>query len=301
MQVPESSNEHADAVLVLGATGLVGSRVLRELRSADIPVVAVSRRPLSTDDPGLTWVRADVTDAEAVARIPGCARAISTLAIWLTADLAPALVESGVRRLVAFSSTSAVTKADATDEGERSLAARLSQGEAALHSFAPLMESTILRPTLIYGGAGDRNIERIAAQVQRFRVFPLIDRGRGQRQPVHADDLGVAAVAALFSPAAVGQTYDVAGGEVLTVRDMVTRTAEANGTRVHFLRVPRRTAEAGLRALGRLPRFPTVPSGALERMTRDLVFDTTRASEDFGYTPRSFEPPDYRTTATPGG
>ena len=237
---------------------------------------------------------ADVTDAEDVTRIPGCARAISTLAIWLTADLAPGLVESGVRQIVAFSSTSAVTKVDARDEGERLLAKALSDGEATLRSFRPRMETTLLRPTLIYGAAGDRNIERIAEHVRRFRVFPLVDRGRGLRQPVHAADLGAAAVAALLSPAAAGQTYDVAGGEVLTVREMVARTAAANGVRVYFLRVSRRSAEVALSALGGVPGFPRVPPGAIERMTRDLVFDTRRASADFDFAPREFEPPDYR-------
>lgn len=297
MHDPESSFESAEPVLLLGATGLVGSQALRELRAAGVPVIAVSRRPQPNADPGVTWVRADVSVPTEVARILGCSRAISTLAIWLTADIARTLSEAGVQRLVAFSSTSAVTKVGAGDAGERALAARLTDGEDVLRALAPRLETTVLRPTLIYGAPGDRNVERIAALVRKFRIFPLVDGGRGRRQPVHATDLGAAAVAALLSPKSPGQTYDVAGGEVLTVREMVARTAAANGVYVHFLRVPRRTAEAGLRVLGRIPRFPRVPAGALERMTLDLVFDNARASADFGFAPRRFDPPNYRSPA----
>lgn len=285
-----------DAVLVLGATGLVGTHVVRELRAAGIEVIAVSRRPPPTDDVGIRWIQADVTKAEDVARITGCPRAVSTLAIWLTADLAPTLADRGVRRLVAFSSSSAVTKVDATDEDERALAAALANGEKAIRALEPGIQTTIVRPTMIYGGPGDANVERIAAQVRRFHVFPLVGRGRGLRQPVHAADLGAAAIRALESAATEGRTYTLAGGEVLNVRDMVSRIAHTNGATVRFISVPIRPAQLALNLLSRLPRFRKVPAGALERLTHDLVFDNAEATVDFGYLPGPFDPPDYRVT-----
>ena len=272
---------------------MVGTHVVRELLTAGESVVAVSRRPPSFADRRVTWVKADVTRPTDLARIPGCTRAVSTLAIWLTASMAPVLTDRGVRRLVCFSSTSAVTKVDADDYAERELAASLTKGEDCVRSFEPGLLSTILRPTMIYGGHGDANVERIARQIRRFHVFPLVGRGDGLRQPVHAADLGAAAVAALGSSAAEGRTYALAGGEVLTVRTMVQRVAHANGAHVYLVRVPRRPAEQALRLLGSIPGFRKVPRGALERMTRDLIFDNGDATEDFAYHPRPFEPPNY--------
>lgn len=285
----------ADAILVLGASGLVGTHVVRELRTLGYQVVAVSRRPMNADDPLVRWVQADASRAADVARLPDCRRAVSTLGIWLTADVAPTLAAAGLERLVAFSSSSAVTKTDASDEGERQLAARLLAGEAAVLALAPGLQATVLRPTMIYGGSGDANVERIAGHLRRFHMFPLIGGGTGQRQPVHAADLGRAAVQALTTPGTEGKIYPVAGGEVLTVRRMIERIGAANEVQARFVRVPLRPAQRVLQELGRMPTFRRVPAGALERLTRDLVFDNASAAADFGYAPRAFEPPDYRS------
>lgn len=285
-----------EEILVLGATGLVGTHVVRELRHRGHRVIAISRRPRTSDDPAVRWVRVDANRPEDVATIPACERAVSTLAVWLTAQVAPDLASRGLERIVAFSSSSAVTKVDASDEGERQLAADLLAGEQRLFSLTPQLTTTILRPTMIYGGLGDANVERIAGQLRRFRVFPLVGDGSALRQPVHAADLGLAAVQALTTPTSEGQIYTVAGGETLTVKEMVRRVGAANGVRApRFVRMPLRPAEQTLRLMGRIPAFRRVPAGALERLSRDLAFDNGPAVSDFAYAPRRFSPPDYRT------
>jgi nucleoside-diphosphate-sugar epimerase len=282
-----------DEVLVLGGTGLVGSHVVAELRRREYPVLAVSRRPMPPEIPGVRWWQGDLGREEDVARLPVRPFVVSTLAIWLTAGVVRTLASGGTRRLVAFSSSSVMTKADASDDGERALAAMLLAGERTVLAVAPELQATVLRPTMIYGGAGDANVERIARQLRTMRVFPLVGGGSGRRQPVHAADLGRAAVQALESPRTAGKAYVLSGGETLTVRNMVQRVGEANGVRARFLHVPLRPAALTLRCLERLPHFRKVPAGALERMTRDLVFNDDEAARDFGYAPRAFEPPRY--------
>jgi nucleoside-diphosphate-sugar epimerase len=254
-------------------------------------VIAVSRsRPVEC----ARWHRADLTAAEDLANLPSIEHLISTVPIWMTAEVARSLAARGMRRVVAFSSTSAITKAHAGDEGERDLAAHLRAGEDALRRLEPEVKTTILRPTMIYGGGGDRNVERIARHLTRVPAFPLVGGGKGRRQPVHAEDLAQAAIDALTQDATAGRVYAVAGGEVLTVREMVKRVADAVDARVWFLPLPLPLAKAGLIAAGVAPRFRGVPPGALERMTKDLVFDHSDAIADFGYNPRPFSPPDYR-------
>jgi len=48
-------------VVMTGATGVVGGHVLPRLRAAGHEVVALSRRPPASKDPGVTWIAADVT------------------------------------------------------------------------------------------------------------------------------------------------------------------------------------------------------------------------------------------------
>lgn len=281
-------------ILVLGASSLVGRHVVDELRRRGFAVCAVSRGAGTGDRPGVRWVRADVTDPEARRGLPPVSTAVSTLPIWLTADLAPTLHEHGVQRLVAFSSSSAETKAGAADAGERALAARLVDGEERVRALAPGMASTILRPSMIYGGPGDANVERIAHLVRRFRAFPLFAGTTGRRQPVHAADLGTAAVDVMLADQTRERVYTVAGGETVTVRELVSRVAEANGVRVRFVVLPLRPVEWSVQQLTRLPRVRSVPAGAFARLSEDLVFDDPAAATDFGWAPRGFEPPDYR-------
>lgn len=275
---------------MLGATGLVGAHVVERLVATGHNVVAVSRHPPPTSSRFVMWHPADLTVSRDIDGLPDCEAAISTLAVWMTANVVQRL--NGLRRLVAFSSTSAITKADAHDRGERRLAARLLGAEASLRSLEPSASVTILRPTMIYGSRGDRNVERIADQLRRFPVFPLVGDGRGLRQPVHAQDLGTAAVAALDG-LPTGRSYTLAGAEVLTVRELVARVGESQGIKVRFLSVPLPLARLGLRAMGVLPGFRGVPAGALERMTQDLVFDNSTARAELEYAPRAFEPPTY--------
>lgn len=279
--------------MTLGSTGLVGRRLLQLLVSSGHAVQAVTRWSPTPSQGAVTWVQADVNIEGHVAALPPADVLISSVSVESTAAVARHLVRTGrLNRVVAFSSTSVITKADAAVPAERELAARLKAGEESLEALPA--EVTILRPTMIYGGRGDGNVERIASFVTKSPVFPLIGGGIGQRQPVHAADLADAAMSVLRQPTTAGRIYNVSGGEQLTVRELVTRTASANGTTVRFLNLPLPVARLGLRAVRLVvPRFSNVPAGALERMTRDLVFDHAPAAADFGYSPRPFEPPTY--------
>jgi nucleoside-diphosphate-sugar epimerase len=208
-----------------------------------------------------------------------------------TAQVVEQWSQSTSCRLVAFSSTSALTKSNSSEPSDREISALLSEGEARLRELHPSV--TILRPTMIYGGPGDRNVERVAQQLLKFPFFPLVGSGMGLRQPVHADDLATAAVLSAKSSLASGKTYNLAGSGVLPFRQMIQRIGAANNSAVRFVSIPLPAARTALRLLSPFPRFRGIPLGSLERMSQDLVFDISEARQDFGYAPRPFEPPTY--------
>ena len=283
----------ADAI-VLGASGPLGSYIIDALVAAGYCVTGVSRRPSPRALPsGVAWEIADLMRPDAVGVLPASSIMVSALPIWATVDVCKIACARGLSRLVAFSSTSAITKKQAASAADRELSKRLLEGEKALASLPRNVAVTVLRPTMIYSDRGDRNVQQIASQLRRISVFPLVGAGRGLRQPVHAQDLATAAVAALAADKSISRTYDLGGGEVLTFREMVARTARANELKVHFVRVPRVVARAGVRALGNRPQFRGITTGALERMSKDLVCDISMAGNDFKYSPRGFEPPSY--------
>jgi nucleoside-diphosphate-sugar epimerase len=283
----------ADRVTLLGATGQVERRILTQLLDSGIGVVAVSRQPRPAAMPrAVEWYRADLRKSGDLADVPSTGILISTVFVSLTADVVEALPRDELERVVAFSSTSAQTKVEATESEDRDVASRLRFGEQRLLDRE--LDVTILRPTMIYHGPGDQHVERIAWQLKHFPLFPLIGSGSGLRQPVHADDLATAAAKVVTIHPAVKGTYNVAGGEVLPFREMVSRVADANREVARFVSIPLPLARTTLRPLSPLPRFRGIPLGALERMSKDLVFDISDARIDFGYAPRPFEPPMYR-------
>lgn len=276
-------------VTLLGATGFVGQRILRDLIQQGAQVEAVSRQPRPAGLPSnIGWTQADLNDPNLVARIPWKETVISTVLISMTAQVVELWPSGTVHHLVAFSSTSALTKANASESVDRRVSTQLQNGEAHLRQLVP--QSTIIRPTMIYGGAGDRNVERVARQLKRFSLFPLIGSGLGLRQPVHVDDLATAAILASESTNTLSKTYNLGGAEILPFRDMIKKIARANNSTVRFVSIPLPVARTALLVLSPLPQFRGIPLGSLERMSQNLIFDITEATEDFDFSPRGFCP-----------
>jgi nucleoside-diphosphate-sugar epimerase len=131
--------------------------------------------------------------------------------------------------VVAFSSSSVLSKADSADPAERARMAAMAREEAALAAACagrglPLL---LLRPTLIYGCGLDRNVSLLADLARRFGAIPLAGQAAGLRQPVHADDLAALAVQALTAPAPVSLDSPACGGSTLSYREMARRIAAA--------------------------------------------------------------------------
>jgi nucleoside-diphosphate-sugar epimerase len=277
------------AVLVVGATSLVGRYLVPRLLAAGRAVEAVSRRPRAADD-GARWHALDVATAPA---LPAATAAVHLAPLWLAPPLVDALARGGMRRLVAFGSMSRFTKAHSPAPREQDVARRLAEAEQRLadacarHGIA----WTVFRPTLIYGGGADRSLSAIAAVARRFGAFPVAGAARGLRQPVHADDLARLCVAALERPAPPDRAYDVGGGTVLSYRAMVEEVCRASGA-ARVIGLPAPLVRIGFRAASLLPRYRAATAAMVDRMEQDLVADDAAARRDLGWAPRAFAYPD---------
>lgn len=281
----ENPQEHSPGndLLVAGATSLIGRFLLARARAAGLKPLALSRRGGD--------LQADLTKAATLAKaLPRISRMTSLAPIWLLPAALPVLADKGLARLVAFSSTSRFTKAASSIPEERAVADQLARAEDAVMAFCAErgIACTLLRPTLIYAEGEDQNISRLAGLIRRFGVLPLSGDGRGRRQPVHADDLAAAALAALDTPAAFNKAYDLPGGETLTYKEMCQRIFEALGRPPRILSAP--PAVWGAAFTLAKPFLPGATAAMGARMAEDLVFDAEPARRDFGYAPRDFRP-----------
>lgn len=273
---------------LLGATSLVGESLLQSLAVLHVRTVAYTRQPLVERGDGVEWRR--LPAAAMAAEEEPIALWVCVAPIWVLPRYFDLLRASGAKRVVALSSTSRFSKQDSADAAERSIVGRLVEGEAQLQEWAERngIEWVVLRPTLIYGRGRDRNICEMARFIRRFGFFPLFGTACGVRQPVHADDVAAACVAALTSPAAINRAYSISGGETLSYREMVRRVFAALGRPPRLLPLPLPVIALAIRLLHIFPRCRHWTATMAWRMNYDLQFDHADAARDLSYAPRPF-------------
>ncbi len=289
-------NADGGQTLVLGGTSLVGRFLVPMLVERGAAPCVLTRRsgagePRRGEGRDVArWIQADLTEPDRLAMIGSVQTVFSLSPIWLLPDALPALNALGATRLIAFSSTSRFTKAASTSPYERDVAAMLADGEARTIAFCEShgIGWTILRPTLIYAEGQDGNVSRLAGLIRRFGALPLAGGGEGLRQPVHAEDLAIGALAAISSGAASGCAYDLPGAETLTYRAMVERVFEGLGRRPRIVTIPPSLFKLALTLARPLLPGVTVQMGA--RIGEDLTFDPAPAQRDLSWAPRDFHP-----------
>jgi len=278
-------------ILVIGASGAVGGFLLTRLRAAGHELLALSRTARAPLD-GVQWLRGGLDDAFVAPAVESviCVGPLDQFVAWF--ERAPM---RSLRRVVALSSMSADSKRESLDAAERELAQRLAASEQRLarHCEASGIAWTVLRPTLIYGAGADRSLTPIARWSQRTRLFPRIAGATGLRQPVHADDVAAACVAAL-TDAASGRVLPLGGGERLSYAAMLERVRAGLG----FATVP---LPLRINLLRFVTRITGRGGGMVQRLTHDLVADNAAAHALLGWSPRVFNPgPEcWQTAAAP--
>jgi nucleoside-diphosphate-sugar epimerase len=285
--VDANSDTNEARSLVIGGTGVVGGFIVEHLlRRGERPfVLSRSKR----EAPGIEWLRGDLTEADSLT-FPTFTTLYCTADAVLLANALPKAFNPSLKRLVAFSSTSVMTKQDTEIAAEREGLKKLADAEQQITEACERhgVEWTILRPTLIYREGFDGNITPLSRLIRRFGFMPLVGGAPGLRQPVHAEDLAIGAIAAATSPAAINKFYSLPGAETISYREMIGRIFDGLG-------LPRRTVSVPP-LLWRMafvlanPLFPGANVAMGLRMMKDMTFDATPAVRDFGWNPRAFHP-----------
>src|SRR5689334_22497290 len=95
--------------LVIGGTGLVGGYIVALLKNRGERPLVLSR--IERTAPGIDWIRGDLTDPASL-RFPSVTTLYCTTDAALVAQAVPHLLNPSLRRVIAFSSTSVMTKLD---------------------------------------------------------------------------------------------------------------------------------------------------------------------------------------------
>ena len=201
-------------ILVLGATGKTGKRVVDRLTAAGRPVRAASRSGETRFDweNEATWAPAlDGVDAVYITYYPDLAFPGAADTVGRFADLA---VANGVRRLVLLSGRG--------EEGARQAEVRVENSGA---------DWTLVRCAFF-----DQNFEE--AFVDAVRSGRLAVPGGDTAEPfLDADDIADVVFAALTEDRHIGQLYELTGPRLLTFSDVAAELSTAVGHEVQYLSV----------------------------------------------------------------
>jgi NADH dehydrogenase len=285
-------------VLVTGAAGVMGARLVSRLRRAGHQVRALVLpgdklreriAPLGCE------IRAgDVSDSSTLAGL--CAgidtvyhlaaviiahdpRAFERINRQGTANVVAEAVRCGVEHLVYVSSASVIYPRR-TPYAESKLAA-----ERVVQAAAPGMAYTIVRPTLVYEQGGGQELMMFLDYLRRFPVVPFIGDGRAIKRPVWSEDVVDGLVRLAGNRSAWGKTYNFSGSEPISMRELARLLLLHLDRPRPLLPVPVAFCRAMAAALKLIQARPALTSSAIAGIINDADLDPSEAMHDLGYRP----------------
>jgi NADH dehydrogenase len=232
-------------VLLIGGSGFLGSHVAHLLCARGLRVTVPTRRrerakhllPLPTAE----VVEANVGEDAALAALCRGQDAIVNLVGILQsragtpygADFAQAHVDLP-RRIVAAARQAGVQRLlhvsalKASRDGPSAYLRSKADGEAAIREAGTALPWTIFQPSVVFG-PGDSFLNMFAGLARMFPILPLACPG-ARFQPVFVEDVGASVVGSLDEPAAFGQTYELCGPKVHTLKQLVEYVTEVIDT-----------------------------------------------------------------------
>jgi dihydroflavonol-4-reductase len=307
-------------LLVTGATGFIGSSLALEAQRQGFAVVALGQqrsaleysRQQELERAGLEVVIGAIQDARIVQRaVENCGAVIHLAAaqheanvpdsyfrevnVTGTGVLLDASRNAGVRRFV-YGSTIGVYGAASTELLDEEAPAlpeniygrtKLEAEQLVRSAHSEDFQTTIVRISETYG-PGDQRLLKLFRTI-KSGTFMMIGPGNNRRQVIHIRDLVSGLLLAATHPAAAGETFVLAGADVMTTREMVEHIAVALGRRAPRGRVPLLPFLAGAVAMEALLRpigiQPPLHRRRLDFFRKSFLFSTTKARTTLGFDP----------------
>ncbi len=228
-------------VLVTGATGFIGRRLVPALLDAGHDVRAMTRRPETYDGPGEP-VGADVMDPDSL----GPALDGADVAIYLVHSLDdPDFERKDAQAARNFSAAAAaaglqqIVYMGGLGDDDQDLSAHLrSRREVEGLLAADGVPVTVLRAAIVVGHGGIS--WEITRQLVKNLPAMVVPRWVGTRtQPIALDDVTRYLAGVVGREEALGRVFEIGGTEQLTYREMMQEAAEAmNGRTIPIVVLP---------------------------------------------------------------
>ena len=280
----------AQHILVIGATGFTGARVLEALaqQSPQPKVTCLVREgtlpPHPPEGMMFTIARGTLDSADdldtAMLGKDGLIY-VASLGFGHAETVVAACEKAKLKKCVFTSTTALFTKLNASSKTVR-IAAEKTITDSKLNW-------VIIRPTMIFGRKGDRNMERLVRFLKYIPVLFVPGGGKAMQQPVFVDDVAQALVKSYFSKNACKKAYNISGKTTLSFKEVVRITGKLLKKKVFVISLPLKPCRLLLRFYEKLTSKPYLKEEQLLRLNENKAFNHVDAAKDFGFTPHSFE------------
>jgi NADH dehydrogenase len=253
-------------VTVFGGSGFLGRHIVWALAADGWRIRVAVRKPhlaqflVPMGRVGqIQIVKTNVRDREQMrAALQGASAAINLVGVLIPSgkqsfdalhmdacdDLAELADEMGLGRLLHISALGA------SEDGPARYFRTKATGEATTRTHFP--PATILRLAAVFGPE-DNLFNRFAALARYAPVLPLFGGGQTRFQPVFAGDVAQAVVKLIAMPEAIGKTYELAGPEVMTLKDIMALACRETHRQRLLLPLPMWMGKVMGAVLGLLP------------------------------------------------
>ncbi len=297
-------------VVVLGGSGFVGSALVAKLDAAGYQIKVLTRRREASKHlillPNVEVVECNIMqDSDLAHALKGADAVINLVGILhdnkpvgfevvhhqLPKRVAKLCVDLGIARLLHMSALQAA--ANAPSAYLRSKAA----GESAILEYASKLAITIMRPSVIFG-RGDQFLNLFVHLVKWLPVI-MLAKPKAKFQPIWVEDVARVFVTSLQNTATYGQTYELGGPTVYTLRQLVQKVADILGKKPIIIGLNDTLSMMQGVLLGLMP-IKLMTADNIKSMQVDNVC-AHDFPEVFSFSPTSLETimPEYLTNTTP--
>ena len=292
-QMTEVSNRAATHVLLTGATGYVGGRLLKELEKQGYRVRCITRRPEhvhSRISDSTEVVQGDVLAAESLTSAfddinvayylvhsMGSKAAFEEQDRQAAAYFSRAARKAHVQRIIYLGGLSTDTQTLSPH-----LRSRLEVGRILRESGVPTLE---LQASIIIG-SGSLSFELIRNLVERLPVMITPQWVRVNAQPIFIDDVLRYLIRAIHVPLEQSRIYEIGGAEVTSYSGIMEEYARQRGLKRLMIPVPFLTPWLSSLWLNLItPVYARIGRKLIDSIRYPTVVRTTDAVKDFAFRP----------------
>ncbi len=301
-------------ILITGATGFVGRRLVSRLIKEGYEVIAVTRdadRARAVLPSDVEVIVSDIVNGEELvsdlgkvdfdvvyhlaAELDEASPDLWKVNVEGTKNVIEAIRGRPIERLIYLSSsgvlgsTNGPAKEDMPYNPETKYEESKAEAERII-TYAWLkyqIPYTIVRSTIIYGP------NKIFADILKAAKsgYPIIGSGKNRFHLIYIDDVVDALVSVLDSRAS-NKIYHIAGPDVYTYEETYALMCRLLGVKLPDTHIPKSAAIAAASAYSRFAKLmkkkpgTTMLPSSIKRLTRDRVIDISLIRRDLGWTPK---------------